>query len=189
MSNSSEIDDWHRAEWMQTFTGRKFRPLAPRVADIDIIDIAHSLSMQCRYNGHVREFYSVGQHCVLISQHVPEHEALWGLLHDATEAYVGDMIRPLKINMPAFKAAENAIMDTLIEAFNLASAMPESVHEADSRILLDERNALLGAPPDDWQADATTEPLGIEIEPWSPAEAKQRYLERFLQLYSGKPPA
>lgn len=59
---------WHSGGWMQTYTGRQFHPLDPHADDIDIADIARSLSMQCRYNGQVRRFYSVGQHCVLVSE-------------------------------------------------------------------------------------------------------------------------
>jgi hypothetical protein len=85
-----------RGDWMQTFTGRAFYPLDPRPEDIDPVDIAHALSLICRYGGHSSRFYSVAEHCVLMSHAVAPEHALWALLHDATEAYLGDMIRPLK---------------------------------------------------------------------------------------------
>src|SRR5690242_11754504 len=85
-----------RGDWMQTYTGRRFWPLDPRVDDIDIGDIAHHLSLVCRFAGACREFYSVAQHCVGVSYVCDPKDALWGLLHDAAEAYVGDMVRPLK---------------------------------------------------------------------------------------------
>lgn len=154
---------------MQTFTGRQFFPMGPRANEVDILDIAHALSMQCRYNGHVQKFMSVAEHCVLVSRLVPDEHALWGLLHDATEAYVGDMVRPLKQHMPAFCAAEDQVMLAIAQRFNIAPEIPAAVHEADSRILLDERSALLGEPSADWEVPG--EPFGIEIGAWDPAPA------------------
>ncbi|MDO4254358.1 MAG: hypothetical protein Q4C81_04310 [Kocuria sp.] len=100
---------WQRGNWMQTYTGRRFYPLDSRPEDVDVVDVAHALSMQCRYNGHVRLFMSVAEHCVLVSRLVPSEHALWGLLHDATEAYVGDMVRPLKLHMPEYRAVEDRV--------------------------------------------------------------------------------
>ena len=85
-----------KGDWIQTFTGRAFYVLDPRPEDVDIEDIAHALSMQCRFAGHCREFYSVAQHSVTASWLVPPEDALWGLLHDAAEAYVVDLPRPIK---------------------------------------------------------------------------------------------
>lgn len=90
-------------DWLQTFTNQAFFPNDPGSLYISKYDIAHSLAMQCRYNGHTKIFYSVAEHSVLVSHAVPEEDALWGLLHDAPEAYIGDMIRPLKKLVPAFR--------------------------------------------------------------------------------------
>lgn len=171
---------WQRGHWMQTFTGRQFYPLDPRPEDIDIVDIAHALSMQCRYNGHVHTFMSVAEHCVLVSQVVAPEFALWGLLHDATEAYVGDMIRPLKLHMPEYRAVEDRVMLAIAQRFGIAPTMPPEVKTADSRILLDERAALLGAPAGDW--NVAGEPYGIEIPAWDPQTAETQYLQRFMAL-------
>lgn len=181
MTIKTDHASWHRGHFMQTFTGRAFYPMDPRPEEIDIIDIAHALSMQCRYNGHVRRFMSVAEHCVLVSRLVPEEDALWGLLHDATEAYVGDMIHPLKRHMPAFCDAEDQVMAAIAEKFGLTSSqMPTSVHEADTRILLDERAALLGEPADDWGIKG--DPFDVVIEAWSPEVAENAYLRRFHDL-------
>lgn len=118
--------------------------------------------MQCRYNGHVQRFMRVAEHCVLVSRLVSPENALWGLLHDATEAYVGDMIRPLKLHMPEYRAVEDRAMLAIAGRFNISPAMPAEVHEADSRILLDERAALLSEPPGDW--GIRHEPFGIDVE-------------------------
>lgn len=170
----------HRGNWMQTFTGRQFYPMDPRPEDVDVVDIAHALSMQCRYNGHVREFMSVAEHCVLVSRLVPAEHALWGLLHDATEAYVGDMVRPLKLHMPEYRAVEDRVMLAIAQKFGIDPEMPTGVKSADTRILLDERAALLGEPAGEWQIDG--EPFGVEIPAWDPAAAEQEYLLRFAEL-------
>jgi hypothetical protein len=106
-------------DWMQTYTGRAFWPLAPQADDIDPADIAHALSMLCRYGGHVERFYSVAEHCVLMSYAVPPGYALWALLHDATEAYMGDMVRPLKRSMPEYQAAEARLSAVICDRFGL----------------------------------------------------------------------
>lgn len=178
--------DWHRGDWMQTYTGRAFFPLDPDPEQIDIRDIAHALGMQCRYNGHVHRFYSVAEHCVHVSAIVPREHALWGLLHDGTEAYVGDMIRPLKLHMPDYVAVEDAVMEAIAVRFGLSGAphMPDEVKAADTQVLLDERIALLGTPPHRWNTDR--EPAGVKILGLAPDAAARAYLERFAEL-AGSP--
>jgi hypothetical protein len=172
---------------MQTYTGRAFYPLDAKAEDIDAIDIAHGISMQCRYNGHVSRFYSVAEHCVLVSEFLEEsgesaNDALYGLLHDGTESYVGDMVRPLKKHIPAFSLAEDGVMIAIAERFGLDSPlMPESVRNADNRILLDERAELLGTPPHAWAVEDLT-PLGVKISGWDPFVAKEMYLLRLEEL-------
>src|SRR5690606_2723306 len=85
--------------WIVTRSGRKFDLANPTADMVDTADLAHSLSMQCRFNGHTSSFYSVAQHCLLVAELVPEEHKLAALLHDATEAYVGDLVRPLKESM------------------------------------------------------------------------------------------
>lgn len=174
-----------RGSWMQTFTGRRFFPMDPDPDEVDVLDVAHSLAMQCRYNGHVRSFYSVAEHCVLVSRVVAPEHALWGLLHDATEAYVGDMVRPLKVHMPAYRAAEDRVMDAIATRYGLVGPMPAEVKEADTRLLLDERDALLGPSPARWDVDG--EPFGVRIEAWSPERAEAAYLSRFYELTDRRP--
>src|SRR5579885_2784587 len=83
-------------DWIQTYCGVAFYPLDPRPEEILIEDIAHALSMLCRFTGHVKRFYSVAQHCVYVSHRCDPKDALWGLLHDAAEAYLNDISRPVK---------------------------------------------------------------------------------------------
>jgi len=172
---------WTRGDWMQTFTGRQFYPMDPHPNDVDPLDIAHALSLLCRYNGHVTRFYSVAEHCILMSRAVAPDHALWALLHDATEAYVGDMIRPLKRSMPDYRAAEDQVMRAIAARFGIADAMPAEVHEADSRILLTERDALMRPSGHAWGIDGL-EPLPVEIIGWPPRVAEREYLARLAEL-------
>lgn len=173
-----------RGDWMQTYTGRAFYPMAPRVADIDSVDIAHALSLLCRYGGHVSRFYSVAEHCVLMSHAVAPENALWALLHDATEAYMGDMIRPLKAAMSAYREAEDRLMRVICDRFNLDHTCPAEVKDADNRILLDEREALMSAKPLPWASIEWRSPLSVDIQAWAPQEAEHRYLVRLRNLVS-----
>lgn len=171
---------------MQTYTGKQFYPLAPLVEDIDPVDIAHSLAMQCRYNGHCKDFYSVAEHCVLMSHFVPEEYALHALLHDATEAYIGDMVRPLKRHMPDFTAVEDKLMPVIAERFGIVGdIMVDVVREADNRILLDERERLFDGTPAAWSIEGLV-PLGVPIACWKPQSAEQAYAMRLEQLLRGR---
>jgi uncharacterized protein len=172
----------HAGNWMQTYTGRAFYPMDPYVEDVDPLDIAHALSLICRYGGHVRRFMSVAEHCVLMSHAVSPQNALWALLHDATEAYVGDMVRPLKHAMPAYRAAEDRLMAVICDRFGIDHACPAEVKVADNRILRDERDALMSAPPLPWTSIESQPALGVKVEGWSPVEAEKRYLDRLAEL-------
>jgi hypothetical protein len=129
-------------DWMQTVSGERFWPFDPRSEDISIVDIAHGLSNTCRYNGHTRPFYSVAQHSVLVSQNCSPQNRRWALLHDAAEAYIGDMIRPIKKYFPLFIEIETRIMECVCEKYGLPKAMPAEVDEMDNRILLNEKRDL-----------------------------------------------
>lgn len=178
MDNAKE---WIDADgWILTHTGRQFWPLAPRAEDVDIEDIAHALSMTCRYNGHCSEFYSVAQHSVLVSLYCPDEHALWGLMHDASEAYLPDVPRPVKPNLPGFKDTENRVMKAVCERFGLSPDEPKEVKEIDNRILWDEMVRLMGVK--DAERVAHLGKLGVEIVPWTPAYAKMFFLERFYFL-------
>lgn len=185
----TDNEEWVRGSWMQTYTGKQFWPMSPRVEDVDPEDIAHALGNLCRYNGHVHQFYSVAEHCVLMSHAVPQEYALWALLHDATEAYVGDMVRPLKQFMPDYVAAENNVMFVIAEKFGLPRAdifdvsLPGPVKDADNRILLTERATLMPNTTHTWAVDHL-EPLPVKILGLSPAEAEGTYLRRLYELWS-----
>lgn len=104
---------------VQTSSGRYIDLLDPKPADILIEDIAHALSNIARFNGHTHQFYSVAQHCVLCSGINPDKLALEKLLHDATEAYVGDMVTPIKNLFPGYRTMEDKIAGVIAQAFGL----------------------------------------------------------------------
>lgn len=107
-------------DWIQTYTGRRFFPLEPNPADVDIRDIAHALALETRFGGHSRVFYSVAEHCVRVSHEVEPPHALWGLLHDAAEAYLADVPRPVKANWPEFERTEQRVLTAVQEHFHFS---------------------------------------------------------------------
>jgi len=171
-----------KGDWIQTFTGGRFWPMDPHAEDVEIADIAHALSMQCRFAGHCIRFYSVAEHCVHLSHAVPAEHALWALLHDASEAYLADVPSPVKPFLAGYREAETLVMFAVCRRFGLDYEMPPAVHEADWRILGDER-ANLSACVVEWSNPPP--PLGIDLAFWSPGEAESRFLARFHELWGG----
>lgn len=172
-------------DWMQTFTGRQFWPLDPRSEEVSIVDISHSLAHQCRYAGHCRSFYSVAQHSVIVSHACNAEDALWGLLHDAAEAYLVDLPRPIKRFSDLgthYKAMEMKLMRVICEHFKLPVVEPESVGKADNVVLVTEMRDLMAKPPVAWKESWGSEPLPTAIYPLSPEVAKRQFLDRFEEL-------
>lgn len=171
--------------WMQTATGRKFQPLNPHVDDLHIEDIASSLSKICRYNGHCLEFYSVAEHCVLASREVPERLRLTMLMSDGQEAYLTDLIRPIKQMLPGYAAAEERLAQIISVRFGTIYPLPDEVIRVDRAILTDERaqNMMpMNVSPADW---GNTEPgLGVTLRLWAPSRAKAEFMNAFA-AYGG----
>lgn len=178
--------------YIETFTGVRFQPLAPVVADIRVADIAHALGNQCRFSGHVRSFYSVAEHCVRVSREVERRavsswrsHALWGLLHDASEAYLVDLPTPLKSDPligTGYRAAEATLMRAVCLRFGLPLEMPGIVAEVDAALLVTEVRDLMFARPEHWAAYEHIAPLGERIVPWSPSVAAIEFRHRFNEL-------
>ncbi len=155
----------------------------PRSDEISILDIAHSLSHQCRFSGHTREFYSVAEHSVRVSQIVPAPHQLWALLHDAAEAYLLDWPRPLKqsgLMGWLYRRAERRLLRVICQRFGLDAAQPESICLADQILLATEQRDLFGKLPKSWSDGLAA--LPEKIVPMSPAKAKAEFLQRFQQL-------
>jgi len=173
---------------MQLVSGKPCFLTDPKAIDISIEDIAHSLSNQCRFNGHTREFYSVAQHCVLVSENVPPELALEGLLHDAGEAYVSDLAKPLKVLVKGkFAAIEKAVDIEVCKAFDLdyADCHTGAVKEADKRVLATEKRELMDGR-DDTIWGELLKPYDFAIDPLPPKKAKQAFLQRYDELTKTK---
>lgn len=171
-----------RGDWMQTFSGRRFWPLDPRPEDVAIEDIAHSLSLQTRYAGHCLRFYSVAEHCVLMARAAPAEHARRALLHDAAEAYLVDLPRPVKRFLLGYGPAEIKVMGCICLAFGLDGFMPETVKALDNRILMDERAQNMRPTGEVWNYGGATEPLGVTLQFWSPERAEREFLTTFAAL-------
>lgn len=128
------------ASTITTWTGARVDVLDAKPDDIWIADIAHALARTCRYGGHVTHHLSVARHSIWVSEELDGtgHE-LWGLLHDASEAYLGDMVKPLKHHpsMAIFRETEDALDRVIAERFSLDYPMPSEVHDADRHITVD----------------------------------------------------
>jgi len=162
-------------------SGNYFDFLAPEQCEITIEDIAHGLSNICRFAGHSRRFYSVAQHSVIVSRIVPAEDAYAGLMHDAAEAVIGDMAKPLKDICPDFRVIEKRIEADLFPRFGVPMPLPASVKEADTVMLATEQRQLM-RNRDDWNYTRGRQPLDIEIPPMNPAEAKAAFLARYDEL-------
>lgn len=196
-------------DWLQTYTGRQFWPLDPRANEVCIEDIAHSLSLQCRFAGHCREFYSVAEHSVRVSVLVQEqflrgergtygqhpsaeelaaHLALMGLLHDASEAYLVDVPRPVKRFLRGYSMVEDVCMEAICERFGLRWENNQEawqwVKDADNTLLATEARDLMAAPPAPWEA--LPKPIGNRIEPWPSGHAKAMFMMRFNELQAAR---
>lgn len=170
--------------WIQTVSGKKFPVDVPEPDQIDIEDIAHALAMLVRFNGHGLRFYSVAEHSVHVSYEIDPELALVGLLHDAAEAYLGDVPSPLKKQLTQFSEFEHKMELAIGERFGVDASLfkdPE-LKRADIQLLVDEKAALMVPEPEPWPAEAPPEKDAGRIRAWEPAEAKDRFLKRFEDL-------
>lgn len=169
-----------RGDWMQTSTGRQFFPMDPRPEEIHIEDIAAALSKMCRFSGHSTRFYSVAEHCVLLSQVASPAAAFDALMHDASEAYLSDVIRPIKPFLANYREIEERLERAIAERFSLTWPLPAEVKRLDNAILADERDQAMATPPADWRLPEP--PLGVTLQFWSPKEAECKFIDAFLRL-------
>lgn len=181
--------------WITTFSGRRFYPLNPVLEDIQLVDIAHALSLICRYNGHCTTFYSVAEHSVRVSELLAYEEALWGLLHDAPEAYICDVVSPIKDQLPFYAEYEDRLMGAIAARFDLRwpiidplthrrFPMPPAVDQADKLLLATELRDLTQTPSE-FRA-LYYAPLEQRIHPWTSEKAEEAFLARFDTLQEGK---
>lgn len=169
-----------------TYTGRYMSLTEPFETEFHITDIAHALSQICRFGGHTRQFYSVAQHCVLVSQMVPVEYRLQALLHDAAEAYCGGMVQPLKglPSMLPYRAYEQAMQSRLFEAYGVVPTVhsTETVKQADLAMLATERRDLMVPDMSPWPILVGIVPRHASISPMMPTSAEAMFLKRFKEL-------
>ena len=176
---------------MVTYTGRVVDPCNLQIEDVDINDIAHSLSMQCRFAGHTREFYSVAQHSIRVCETVEgagfasADVILQALLHDATEAYVQDIIRPIKYDtkMKGYRILEERVWTVVAQHFNIPLIVFPIVDRADKRALKAELLQFTKIPHaryHEWMDDI--EELAPATYCMAPDEAEQAFLAEFHRL-------
>jgi hypothetical protein len=168
--------------WLQTYTGRSFIPQEPAAEDIDIRDIAIGLAREARYNGHTHTkiAYSVAQHSYYASVVVPKHMALWGLMHDAVEAYCKDLTWSVKTLLPEYKVIEHKIEKVIAAKYGLQYPPPPEIKVADNRLLSTEQRDLMAKPPRSWQE--LPKPYAFKIIPWDEHKALAAFLTRFNEL-------
>lgn len=193
---------------IQTYTNKYFDLYDIKNESINIEDIAHALSMICRYGGHCNEFYSVAEHSVRMSNEVAPEFALYALLHDGAEAYLGDIPSPFKrfyriedyssyvtclhCDKPLvdpkttrFDDVENVIISCIMSKHDLEMPIPREVHIADKRMLFTEIRDLMKSPSS-LDIENVMLPYEEKIIPWSPKTAELLFLDRYKELYNVK---
>ena len=179
--------------WIVTYTGKRFYPLAPRAEDVDIRDIAHALSLTCRFSGHTPWLYSVAQHSVLCATLVPQELRIHALLHDAAEAYLFDAARPIKGRIYLDASGNADTLDSLDDMVDVEETIDCAVYEAlgidniraddwlhvlraDAEMLSAEADRFF-SPREDWML--TAPPADVRIVQAEPAETERSFLRAF----------
>lgn len=170
-----------RFDWMQTVSGRTFSFEAPV---FNFNDIAMALAKTCRYGGHTKDFlhYSTGEHCVhmaraAIKDGYDRHGAWNVLMHDCTEGYIMDMVRPLKNRIPMYRDFEDQLYSQMAPVFGLIDPLPAYVKEYDNRILMDEKAQVMALSGRPWNFPEDMKPLGIKIECWDSRTAYEQFVK------------
>lgn len=188
MTTSPDASPPAAGPYLQTVSGRWVNPFEPDPGQIDPGDIARALANQCRFGGHSRVFYSVAQHCVIVSRVVEARDGdvedvFAALMHDAAEAYLGDMPHPLKHRSAlgaAFREAEARLEVAIRDRFKIRVDVPE-IKRVDRALLATERRAF-SAEVWHWPELDEVEPLELQLTAWSPDEAADAFAKRYAEL-------
>ncbi|MGB6054628.1 MAG: hypothetical protein WBG17_05250 [Burkholderiaceae bacterium] len=173
---------------IQTVSGRYVNLLEPDPESITITDIARALSLINRFGGHTRTPYTVAQHSILVAGIMPREWQLHGLLHDAAEAYLGDMVQPLKHQpeMRPFRERESVMQAAIYKSLGLSPCSPDGCHDAvrraDLTVLATERRDLMPPDAQPWVILTGIEPMHKRIRPMRPQVAEAEFLSRFKEL-------
>ncbi|MCA6108971.1 hypothetical protein [Bradyrhizobium cenepequi] len=163
-------------------SGAWFDFCAPEDSQFTIEDIAHGLANICRYSGQCADFYSVAEHSILVSEIAVGFE-LEALLHDAAEAFLGDITRPLKQMLPEYKRIEADVERAILKRFGVIGSVPPEVKQADLRVLAAEQRQIMPEGTDGWVRGQKVEPAPIVVRYLPPKEAKRIFLQRFSALH------
>lgn len=172
--------------WILTHSGEHFDLLSPQPGMVKLLDIAHALAHTARFNGHTAWHYSVAQHSLLVASLVPAEHQLVALLHDATEAYLGDVTRPLKLLLDRYQQLERRVWHSICARFSLNPIIPDCIHEADRIALVTERRDLMPRDDAHWECRANVSPSPSRIGRWSPEKACNRFYARAIALLAAR---
>ena len=167
-----------------TCKGREFNFMRPEDFEFDIEEISHALSNICRFAGHSSDFYSVAQHSVVVGLSVPFEAQLAGLMHDAAEAFLGDVPTPLKHRLAGYVDMEHHIQRAIEKQYGIDVLHKAVVKEYDLKVLAAEKRDLMRPTMEDWTVLKGVTPIKATIRPWSPALADETFLESFY-AYGG----
>lgn len=168
--------------WILTRTSVRFDLLNPTPDKVRPEDIAYALARICRFNGHTRCHYSVAEHSIRVAALVPVEHQLAALLHDAPEAYIGDVSSPLKALLPEYRAIEQRIWSAICERFGIPTELPQCVKQADLTMLATERRDLMPYHSDAWPCLDGIEPDEAEIGAMEVINARSAFLTSLYDL-------
>ena len=177
--SSSTIEN----DWTLTYTGRKVRIATIGEPDLCLADIAHALSLKCRFGGHCKSFYSVAQHSVLCAVYADQFDVSprVALMHDGAEAYLPDLLTPHKGAFPrlagVIEAVQSIVFDRYVPEYDglrKVASMQADYHVVDAEMLLAETQALMRCDWAEWPG--WHEPLVAPVEPWAPVQAEEAFL-------------
>lgn len=172
-------------DWIQTFSGRQFWPLDPRTNELDLVDIASALSKDCRYGGHCLQFYSVAEHCVLMTREARRRgysirDQRTTLLHDGSEGYLRDVPRPIKGDLTNYRTIEDGLMERIALRFDVDWPIPPHVKALDEEIVLAEQAQNMAPVPAPWRTGRSAfkadTPMDVQLRCWPPHRAFSEFM-------------
>ena len=159
----------YEGHWITTYSGRKFHYLNPSSDEICIEDIAHALALTCRFGGHCKTFYSVAEHSYRVAMLVPDNDKCAALLHDAHEAYLHDVPRPIKQDIIGYKLIADKIQDKIHDKFSVTVHNPTLLKYYDDVLLSAEARDIM-VTTQDWEYLPNDKLLEIKPTNWQMAE-------------------